>query len=120
MNQLILGLIIGVAITLILDFLVSTISGVYLMDKIVIFDLILVPISFLCKKFVFIFSPFWHPIVSIWMFNHNMSPWNISISKLLALDEDVFRDFLKVVPKKYIEKWKKAYNREVNRQVFDV
>ena len=120
MNQLILGLIIGVVVTLILDFLTSIISEKYFMDKIVIFDLILVAISFLCEKFVFIFSPLWHPIASIWMFKHNMSPWNLSISKLLALDEDVFRDFLKVVPKKYVEKWKKMYNREVNRQVFDV
>ena len=52
------------------------------------------------EKFLWLFSPLWHPFSAFYLIKIGLNPWNISVSKILNLNDEQFEGWLKVLDKK--------------------
>lgn len=90
------GILIGVNITLGIEFLI--VLCIYFYKEII-------------EKFSWMFSPFFHPIASFYLITIGLNPWHLSISKILSLSDEQFNGWLNVLNEKNKKRWETLRKR---------
>ena len=90
------GILIGIGLTLIIEFIIIN-FGTIIIDKIEWF-----------------FNPILHPKVSLYLIKININPWHATISKIATLPDDQFTDWLNLLDDKHQQIWKKIRNNYKN------
>ena len=71
------------------------------------------------QKILWIFSPFFHPFVAFYLVKIGLSPWELSINKILNLNDEQFEGWLKVISKKHKEHWKMLREKKKKKDILE-
>ena len=66
------------------------------------------------EKFLWLFSPLWHPFSAFYIIKVGLNPWKLSVSKILDLNDEQFESWLKFLNKKDREAWIKIRKKGKN------
>lgn len=71
------------------------------------------------QKISWLFSPLFHPFVAFYLVKIGLSPWKLSINKILNLDDEQFEGWLKVISKKHKEHWKILREKKKKKDILE-
>lgn len=101
---MIIGILIGIGFTLGIEILIIFYVTFY---------------EVINQKISWLFSPLFHPFVAFYLVKIGLNPWELSINKILSLNDEQFEGWLKVISKKYREDWKFAREKRKKKDILE-